>query len=86
MEKNVLEKLQEESESLYNKVLKTVKKKWDVTDFQKLSPKLYIVKVANTKKPDKTLQYKCFYIQGAWTIWAYEDESKLKESISALKK
>ena len=86
MEQNVLKKLQEESVSLYNAVLKTAKKKWDVTDFQKLSPELYIVTMVNAIKPDKTIKYKCFYIQGSWTIWGYEDESKLKDSISTLGK
>lgn len=86
MEQNVLDQLRQESEPLFNAVLKAAKKKWDVTDFKKLSSDLYIVTVVNTKKPDKTMKFKCFYIQDAWTIWAYEDENKLNESLSTLKK
>jgi hypothetical protein len=86
MEQNVLEKLKDESDSLYKAVLKAAKKKWDITDFTKLSPELYTVTLANVKKPEKAVYFKCYYIQGFWTVWAYEDEEKLKASVSALKK
>lgn len=82
----MLEKLQAESESLYHAVLKAAKKKWNVSDFQKLSQDLYIVTMGNVKKPDKSIKYKCFYVQNAWTIWSYEDDNKLKDSIAGLKK
>lgn len=82
----VHERLKAESETLYKAVIKAAKKKWDVTDYQKLSAELYVVTLANKKSLDKTIRFKCYFIQGSWNIWAYEDEEKLNASLKMLNK
>jgi hypothetical protein len=46
-------------------------------------PRGILCMAANKKGSAK---YKCFYLEGSWGIWTYEDESKLMASLSTMKK
>ena len=68
MTQDILEKLKNESESLYNAVLHYSAKKWNVIDFKKLSSEMYIVTLSNKKKPNKIMKYRCFFNIYRWIV------------------
>lgn len=68
MNNEILEKIKSESESLYYEIQKGIKKKWGVSNFEKISPELFMLKVYNIKRPEKTMNVKCVFAKCRWYL------------------
>ncbi len=74
MSLDVLEKIKNESLSLYDEIVRVARKKWDVIDYEKRTPEFYIITVRNNKKPEEILRVKCVFKTYRWILFGGEKQ------------
>ncbi len=68
MAMDVMEKLRQESESLYAAVARAARKKWNVSAYEMKGPDLCMLTVNKIKKPDEVLKIKCILHNSNWFL------------------